>query len=223
MNDVAKGTQTDQPQLGLWDAISIITGIVIGTTIFKVPWLIFASVSDPWTGLLVWVLGAFFAFVGGVCYAELGSAYPRSGGDYVYLTQAFGSGVGFLFGWAQLAVVLTASIAAMAFVFAENAVILIADISGQTIEENEHYLIADTIVISAYLLYAILAVVVISLLNIIGATAGKWTQNLLTVAKILGLGAIIFAGFSSINSDPTDWLFGEPGLRIRADGRADAF
>src|SRR5437870_4132396 len=91
-----------QARLGLWDAISIIVGIVIGTTIFKVPWLIFLNTSDAWMGLLVWVVGGVLALVGALCYAELATTYPRSGGDYVYLSKAFGGWVGYLFGWGQL-------------------------------------------------------------------------------------------------------------------------
>src|ERR1019366_7953293 len=141
------------------------------------------------------------ALAGGLCYAELATTYPRSGGDYVYLTRAYAPWVGFLFGWAQLAVVLTASIGAMAFVFAENA-------------SNFYDLsqIAD-LGVSSDCLYAILAVVVIALLNIVGVTLGKWTQNLLTVAKVIGLGAIIFAGlFWKVESNPTEWRFAESGV-----------
>src|SRR5437868_4669891 len=92
----------DQGQLGLWDAASIIVGIVIGTTIFEMPWLIFQNTPNPWMGLAVWVFGGFLALLGGLCYAELATTYPRAGGDYYYLTRAFGRCVGFLFGWAQL-------------------------------------------------------------------------------------------------------------------------
>ena len=186
-----------QSQLGLWDAISIITGIVIGTSIFKIPWLIFLNVSDPWMGLIVWVFGGFLAFVGGLCYAELATTYPRSGGDYVYLSRAYGLWAGFLFGWAQLSIVLTASIGAMAFVFAENATSLY-DLT-QIVDVG----------LSSEFLYAILAIVVISVLNMIGVTLGKVAQNLLTVLKIVGLGAIIFAGLFWVESSPTEWKFAE--------------
>lgn len=187
----------EQPQLGLWDAISIITGIVIGTSIFKIPWLIFANASDPWMGLLVWIFGGFLALVGGLCYAELGTTYPRSGGDYVYLTRAYGSAVGFLFGWAQLVIVLTASIGAMAFVFGENA--------AELFDPTEYIDVGVT----PQFFYAILAILVISVMNIVGVQAGKWTQNVLTLAKVLGLGAIILAGFFWVESSPAEWQFAE--------------
>src|SRR5437899_1430295 len=119
MSSSANESTASQGQLGLWDAISIIVGIVIGTTIYKVPWLIFSNTADPIWGLLVWVIGGAIAMIGAFCYAELATTYPRSGGDYYYLSRAFGPGTGFLFGWAQLTIVMPASIGAMASVFAD--------------------------------------------------------------------------------------------------------
>src|SRR5437867_10012099 len=95
---------TSAGQLGLFSTICIIVGIVIGTTIYKVPWLIFANTADPRWGLLVWVFGGLIALVGAFCYAELATTFPKAGGDYYYLTHSFGPTTGFLFGWAQLIV-----------------------------------------------------------------------------------------------------------------------
>jgi APA family basic amino acid/polyamine antiporter len=87
--------------LSLFDAVCIIVGIVIGSSIYEVPPLIFSNVSGPWMGLFAWFLGGMLALVGAFVYAELGTTYPRIGGDYVYLTRAFGRLTGFLFGWAH--------------------------------------------------------------------------------------------------------------------------
>jgi amino acid transporter len=180
-------------RLGVWDAITIIVGIVIGTTIFKLPWLIFMSVSDPWTGLGIWVVGGVLALFGALCYAELAATYPRSGGDYVYLSRAFGPWVGYLFGWGQLAVVLPASIGTMAVVFGEFAV------KFPELKQfwEEKGLIPE-------LMWAITAVAVIALLNIVGVVLGKLAQSLLTIAKVVGLGAILVAGFSYFSFDRLD-------------------
>ncbi len=172
----------DQPegvskQLGPWDAISIIVGIVIGAGIFETAPLILKNVSGPWMALGVWALGGALSLVGALCYAELATTYPREGGDIVYLTRAYGKWVGFLFGWAQLTVILTASIGAMAYIFGDYAVKLWGHDPG------------------AACLYAALAVCVLSVLNILGVFFGKGTQNLLTAAKVLGLGGILLAGF----------------------------
>jgi basic amino acid/polyamine antiporter, APA family len=179
--------------LGLWSVISIIIGIVIGATIFRLPWLVFLNTNDPWSAVSVWALGGLFALVGAFCYAELATTYPRSGGDYVYLTRAFGPWCGFLFGWSQLTVTLPASIGFMAFVFADFATEIYAlpDFTGWNL--------------SSQFVYAFGAVVILSLLNIIGVTFGKTVQNVLAIGKIVGLLAIVVAGFGWAESSPVEW------------------
>src|SRR5262245_50606114 len=115
-------SQPIEPQLGLWDAVSIIIGIVIGSSIYVIPAIINGHLSSPEEVLGIWTLGGVLCLVGALCYAELATAYPRMGGDYVYLTKAFGPWFGFQFGWAQLAVILTSSIGMMGFVFGDYAV-----------------------------------------------------------------------------------------------------
>jgi amino acid transporter len=172
--------------LGLWDVVSIIVGIVIGTGIYKTPPDVFNFVRGPAQALAVWGGCGLLAFIGALCYAELATAYPRTGGDYVYLGRAFGPWLGFLFGWAQLAVLLTGSIGMMAYVFADYAVALgPVDLFGLHIR-----------VAAEYGVYAALgAVAGLTILNLLGLAFGKWTQNLLTLAKVVGLGGILVAGF----------------------------
>jgi amino acid transporter len=140
--------------------------------------------------------------VGALCYAELATTYPRSGGDYVYLTRAFGPWCGFLFGWAQLTVVLTASIAMMAFVFADFATGIYS--LNQLYDFQQHGLTSEFV-------YAGGAIVLLTLLNVLGVTLGKLAQNLLTLAKIVGMLAIIVAGFGWPASNPADWQLAESG------------
>lgn len=187
---------TNEGQLGLFDSISIIVGIVIGASIFHIPNLIFASASDPWMSLAVWGFGGILALIGALCYAELATTYPRSGGDYVYLTRAFGPATGFLFGWAQLTVVFAASIGAMAHVFASYA----------TRRYNLLQIEAlANLGVSSEFLYAAGAILLLTLFNIVGVGLGKWTQNLLTLAKVLGLIGILVAGFVWAKSSPIEW------------------
>ena len=82
-------------ELGLFDAISIIVGIVIGAGIFETAPFILGNVSSPWLGLSAWAAGGLLSLIGALCYAELATTYPREGGDYVYLSRAFGRWVGF--------------------------------------------------------------------------------------------------------------------------------
>jgi amino acid transporter len=189
MEMARKQGQAVRAQLGLGDAVSIIVGIVIGATIYKSPQNIMAAVASPGMGLAAWGLGGVLSLVGALCYAELASTYPRSGGDYVYLSRAFGAWCGFLFGWAQLAVIITSSIGMMAFVFGDYAVRVLAP--PETALPREVW--------SALLGAA--AVAVLTLTNVMGVVFGKWTQNLLSLLKVLGLGAIVAAGFRFGHAD----------------------
>jgi amino acid transporter len=127
--------------------------------------------------LVLWGVGGLLSFIGALCYAELATTYPRTGGDYVYLTRAFGRPVGFLFGWAQLAVVLPTSIGMMAFVFANYASRFWPAFLGWETE------------------LAFRAVIVLTALNVMGVTLGKRVQNFLTILKVIGVIAILVAGF----------------------------
>ena len=164
------------PRLGLWDAVSIIVGIVVGTAIFRSAPAVFQNVGGPWQALGVWLLGGVLCLFGAFCYAELATAYPRNGGDYEYLSRAFGSGVGFLFGWAQLACILTGSIGVMAYAFADYALCL-----GGLSADAVPYLAAG-------------AIVTVSAVNLLGIIVCKYVQNVLTLAKIAGLGGVVLAG-----------------------------
>jgi basic amino acid/polyamine antiporter, APA family len=167
------------PRLGLWDAVSIIVGIVVGTAIFRSPAAVFANSPTAATALTLWVVGGVLSWCGAVCYAELATTYPRDGGDYVYLTRAFGRWCGFLFCWAQLTTVLTGNIAIMAYAFADYAKRLL-----NATASDELWL-------------TILPIVILSALNAIGIVAGKFTQNLLTIAKVIGLAVLVVAGMLS--------------------------
>jgi amino acid transporter len=170
------GFTAASPGLGLWDAVSIIIGIVIGAGIYETAPLVLANVSSPAAGLMVWVVGGVLSLVGAACYAELASTYPRSGGDYVYLTKAFGPLSGFLFGWAQLTVILTGSIGMMAYVFSDYAIALFGLGSG------------------AGVVLAASAVLALTLLNLKGASLGTKAQNVLSLVKLLGVLGVVVTG-----------------------------
>jgi amino acid transporter len=226
-------TSPEKPKLGLWDAVSIIVGIVIGSTIYKSPQLIMKSVTSPEWGLAAWGIGGVLSLIGALCYAELASTYPRSGGDYVYLSRAFGRWCGFLFGWAQLSVILTSSIAMMGFVFGDYAVKVwsppatvpakevvehyksLSDAAKQPeLSESEKQELAQQLANDEKILkecstakelwtaaLAVTAVLVLALTNSLGVVLGKWTQNFLTLVKIVGLGSIAYAGFQYGQAD----------------------
>lgn len=165
-----------QHRLRLWDAVSLILGITVGTAIYRSPTLVFQNTTGPWQALGVWLLGGVLCLLGGLCYAELATTYPRNGGDYEYLRRAFGRAVGFLFGWAQLAVVATGNIGAMAYAF--------ADYSQQVWPHSAQ----------ATAWIAAGAILTLSLCNFLGLVVGKALQNVLTATKVVGLGGLVLAG-----------------------------
>lgn len=170
---------TPKQELSLFDSTCIIVGIIIGAGIYETAPLVATCLGSGLGILGIWLTGGLLALTGALCYAELASTYPREGGDYVYLTRAYGGWAGYLFGWSQLAVVRPGDIALMAFIFASYAQTLYAPWAGSR------------------LFYAAGAILVLTAMNILGVKAGKWTQNLLTVTKVLGLVAIGIAGLAA--------------------------
>ncbi len=167
---------TPHPVLRAREAVAITLGIVIGAGIFRTPSLVAGSAGSEAAVLAAWVLGGIISIVGALCYAELASAYPDAGGEYHYLTRAFGKRFGFLYAWARLAVIQTGSIALLAFVFGDYTSALFN--------------------LGAYssALYAALLVVGLTTLHWIGVRAGTATQNWLTAIEIAGLLLLIVAG-----------------------------
>ncbi|MDI6855152.1 MAG: amino acid permease [Deltaproteobacteria bacterium] len=166
-------------ELSLFDSICIIVGIIIGAGIYETAPTVAGCLGSESGLLAIWLAGGLLALTGALCYAELATAYPRQGGDYVYLTRAYGRWAGYMFGWSQLAVVRPGDIALMAFIFARYAQTLHAPLDNSG------------------LFYAAAAIALLTGINILGVKAGKWTQNLLTVTKILGMLAIIIVGWSA--------------------------
>lgn len=162
--------------LGLREAIAIIVGIVIGAGIFKAPSLVAMNVpSEAWL-YGAWLLGGLVSLIGALCYAELATAFPSAGGDYHFLHRAFGRHVSFLFAWARFSVITTGSIALLAFVF------------GDYMTQLAPLGAASPVV------WAVLAIVVLTWVNVRGVRAGTRTQSWLTSLEVLGLVMIVVAG-----------------------------
>jgi amino acid transporter len=168
MSSPATPTDSAAPPLGLWDVVSIIVGIIVGATIYEMPPLIFGNLARPEYAIGAWVLGGVMSLIGALCYAELATTYPTAGGDYTYLTRAYGPATGFLFAWSELSVIRTGgSIAAMAYVFAGAVKTL------PNADFGRH----------CGMVYATVAIVGLALINLAGLKPGKWTQNLLSLIK----------------------------------------
>ena len=156
---------TPKPTLSVADAVAIIVGIVIGTGIFKTPSLVAANTANEAFFLLAWLIGGMVSFVGALCYAELTTTYPHSGGEYHFLLRSFGREVAFLFAWARATVIQTGSIAMLGFVF--------GDYASQLFSLGKH----------SPAIYAALAVVILTSLNLVGVQQGKWTQNVFAIGR----------------------------------------
>lgn len=167
-----------KPTLSTIDAIALIVGLVIGAGIFETPTLVAQNAESAQVALLAWLLGGGMSLVGALCYAELATAYPDAGGTYHYLMRAFGKSPAFLFAWARLTVIQTGSITLLAFVF--------GDYGSQLLRLGDY----------SSAIYAAGAIATFTGLNILGVQQGKWTQNLLTAAKVLGLLLVTVVGLS---------------------------
>ncbi len=165
--------------LSRWDSVAIITAIVIGVGIFRVPAEVAKYLQSPILMLIAWFLGGMISLLGALCYAELSSSFPKTGGNYVYLRESYGKWAAFLFGWTELLVIRAGSIAAIAFISAEYLRSLLS---------------IDTFFIKPL---AILIVLVLSLINIFGLSCGKKIHNILTVINISVLVSIILFGIIS--------------------------
>ena len=100
--------------LGVWGAASIVVGTVIGSGIFLVPKRMILEVGDPWIVFAVWIFGGVLSLAGALTYAELAAMMPEAGGEYNYLRAAYGPFWGFLYGWTQMWVAKSGSIATLA-------------------------------------------------------------------------------------------------------------
>lgn len=168
---------TPRRELSLFDSTCIIVGIIIGAGIYQMAPDIAKGAASAWGVLAIWIVGGLLSLAGALSYAELATAYPKEGGDYVYLSKAYGRWAGFLFGWAQLTVVRPGDIAIMAFAFATYARAIYDPLASHPGVSQRLFAAGATLVLTA--------------INIAGVKQGKWTQNLLTTAKTLGLLAIV--------------------------------
>ncbi|HKY27277.1 MAG TPA: amino acid permease [Pyrinomonadaceae bacterium] len=173
------------PTLALKDAVGMIVGIVIGAGIFRTPSLVAANVTSDGSALLLWLAGGVVSLIGALCYAELTTTYPHTGGDYHYLTRAYGRPLSFLFVWSRVTVIQTGSVALLAYVF--------GDYASQLFSLGKY----------SPSIYAALVVVLLTGLNILGVQHGTRTQNLLTVIEVFSLILIIVAGLFLIDTPAT--------------------
>jgi basic amino acid/polyamine antiporter, APA family len=165
--------------LSLWDVVMIVIGGVVGSGIFLSPSEIAAAVPAPLLMLAVWVIGGMFSFFGAVAFAELGAAMPEAGGIYVFLREAYGPLISFLFGWTLFLVIDSGSIATLAVAFSHNILPRFVEMTP----------FVKKLISAAFVIF-------LGAVNYVGLRWGSrlqnWTTYLKTGAIAIIVGAVVF-------------------------------
>ena len=197
VNDVA-----DEPagklvrELSLLDATMIVVGSMIGSGIFIVSAESARLVGAPGWLLLAWVLAGIMTITGALCFGELAAMIPKAGGPYVFMTEAYGRPVGFLYGWSQFLIVQSGTIAAVAVAFANFTGILAPSISGSNYLVEPIVFGSYAISLSTQQLLAIASIVLLTIVNTRGLEVGKWIQNSFTFTKTAALLGLVIVGLA---------------------------
>lgn len=165
-----------KPALSTFNAVMIMLGIVIGGGIFAFPPLVADLTGSAGWMFTAWLLGAALTLIGALCYAELAAAFPHAGGDYHFLTLAYGKNLSFFFGWSRMMVIITGSIALLCFVFGEYM--------------SRVYTLGP----SSSAIYAALTVIALTAVNINGLRESARAQGLLTLLLLAGMLCVLYAG-----------------------------
>lgn len=197
--------------LGIWSAAAIVVGTVIGSGIFLVPSGMIQNVGTPLMVFAVWVFGGLLTLFGALSYAELAAAMPEAGGEYVYLREAYGPLWGFLYGWTQMWVAKSGSIATLAtgfFIYLANfqpglekvwmVVPLPLGEAGRPLEIRYGQLLAMAVI------------AVLALINYFGVRAGGNVQVSVTAVKVLLLAAIVVIGLGTAHGTSANYHTSTP-------------
>ncbi len=164
-------------EVGLGGGMSVLAGIMIGSGIFYIGAIVLQrSGMSPGLALLVWLIGGLVTLLSGLCYAELGAMMPKAGGNYVYLRETYGERIAFISGFANFTLGNSGSIAALGVAFASALATFVP---------------LDSL---AQKIVAIIAVIVLSLVNIRGIRNAAWVNNLFMILKLAPIALILFAG-----------------------------
>ena len=188
-----------QPQmkheLGLLDGTMLVAGSMIGSGIFIVSADITRNVGSAGWLIAVWLITGFMTLTAALSYGELSGMFPKAGGQYIYLQEAYNKLIGFLYGWSFFAVIQTGTIAAVGVAFSKFTAYLIPAVS-----EDNILLQAGFIKISAAQLVSIGVILILTFINTRGVKSGKIIQTTFTLTKLLSLFGLIIFGFFALNS-----------------------
>lgn len=186
-------------ELGLLDGTMLVVGSMIGSGIFIVSSDMVRQLGSAGWLIAMWVLTGVITVIAAVSYGELSAMFPKAGGQYVYIKEAYGKLVGFLYGWSFFAVVQTGTIAAVGVAFAKFSAYLYAPFS----DKNILYEIGD-FKLNAAQIVSIVTIILLSYINSGGVKNSKILQTILTVIKILSIAGLIVFGFMAAKAEVWD-------------------
>lgn len=175
-------------RMNLLDATSLVIGAVIGSGIFLTSGFILQELPSPGLLLLVWIAGGLVAMSGALSFGELGAMYPRAGGQYVYIREAYGPWAGFFYGWGFFWFIMCGGLAALAVAFAEFAGYFVPALSTQHVVLGFR-VFGHAFALSAGQLVAAASIILLTWVNSFGIQSGKRTQNIFTFFRV---GAVLF-------------------------------
>ena len=208
-----------KPSLGLLDATMLVAGSMIGSGIFIVSSDITRNVGSAGWLIAVWLITGFMTISAAMSYGELSAMYPKAGGQYVYLKEAYNPLVGFLYGWSFFAVIQTGTIAAVGVAFAKFSGYFLPILNMK--DENILFQIGTLKIYPAQLV-SIAIVVLLTYINTRGVKEGKLIQTSFTVSKLLALFGLILCGFLFVEKSfwAENWATGMVSQKalLNADG-----
>ena len=209
-----------KPVLGLWDATMIVAGSMIGSGIFIVSADILRNVGGSGWLITVWLITGFMTISAAVSYGELSGMFPKAGGQYVYLKEAFNPLIAFLYGWSFFAVIQTGTIAAVGVAFSKFMAYIVPQVS-----EDIVLLDLGLLKISPAQIISIVIIVLLTYINSRGIQGGKAIQSTFTVTKILSLFGLILFGFIMMDGDvwQNNWANAWSLSKLNSDGSMEAY
>ncbi len=189
-------TPAFKPTLRLLDATMLVAGSMIGSGIFIVSADITRNVGSSGWLILVWLITGIMTLIAAVSYGELSAMFPKAGGQYVYLKEAYNPLVGFLYGWSFFSVIQTATIAAVGVAFSKFSAYIVPAFSEDRVAADLGF-----ITVSPAQLLSIVMIILLTFINTRGVQSGKSIQTTFTLAKLLSLFGLIVFGLLFFRQD----------------------
>jgi len=209
-----------KPVLGLWDATMIVAGSMIGSGIFIVSADIVRNVGGAGWLIAVWLITGFMTITAAVSYGELSGMFPKAGGQYEYLKEAYSPLVAFLYGWSFFAVIQTGTIAAVGVAFSKFTAYLIPQVSEDIVLFQ-----VGALSISPAQVLSIVIIILLTYINTRGVEGGKLIQTTLTVVKLVSLFGLIVFGLIMAKGDvwSANWSHAWDIHKLNPDGSATTY